>query len=267
MTNMHEIGSAFTAYYDEYKYYPSTNPMGTLVSAGKLAAIKTCPLDSRTDYDTYSDLYNYWGYYAPAITPQPLTQAYGIQFNQALPINQTAQGLASQVYGNGQQSGIGLPISGLQQLVNVKGEWSSSSHYNAFDSVTVTNNEQSQYYLCYASAVNYTTNINIQPGVSANWSHYWKLMSARWWNNQSNCPDSDFPGLANANCPGLTIITVCAHHLENGGKYVILRKDGSVDYNDAGADQPDKNAGPNAGPKDIFLQKPGDLFWALSLKP
>jgi len=256
ISNLHEIGMAFSQYYADYKYYPPpVSPMGTLAQAGKLAAVKTCPLDPRSNADSYGDLYNYWGYYAPTTSPVPITLAYAQSLNLADPSLANASAIAGQVYGIGQQQ-MGLNIPGIQTLVQDKGEWTTGTTYSfiagtEMDCVTVTSNGQAKYYLCYAS------NSNIQPGNSTvPWANYWKMMSSRWWNSFQNTPDTDFPGLVNANCPGTTIITACQYHLANNGKYVILRKDGSIDYLDA---ESDKN--------DIYLRSPGDLFWTLNLVP
>ncbi len=51
--------------------------------------------------------------------------------------------------------------------------------------------------------------------------HYW---------HPNGYPDSDFPGLANPNCPTYTIVTICNRHTDMAGKYVVLRKDGHVDF-------------------------------------
>lgn len=42
--------------------------------------------------------------------------------------------------------------------------------------------------------------------------------------------DYDFPGLANSTAPGKTIVTLCPFHAANKGRFVILRKDGTIDF-------------------------------------
>ena len=200
MSNMHEIYQALTAYYDDFKYYPQPNsPMGTLVTAGKLSAIKTCPLDARPNYDSYSDLYNYWGYLAPSGVPQPLTLV-------ASQFNMTVQGLAAQVYGQ-TQSGNPLPTAGIQSLVQNQGEWNAQTQYSFRDCVSVTSNEQAQYYLNYYYTGQYPNFVfmnqtphGIQPGTPAA-TNYWKLLSTRWWNLKTGNPDTDFPGLGQCQLP------------------------------------------------------------------
>jgi len=59
------------------------------------------------------------------------------------------------------------------------------------------------------------------------------VVGALYWRSDGGAdgsPDSDFPGLFNPNPPHNTIVTICPYHIENKGRYIILRIDGSVDF-------------------------------------
>ncbi|MEI6519833.1 MAG: type II secretion system protein [bacterium] len=86
----------------------------------------------------------------------------------------------------------------------------------------------------------------VYSALNNNAQHYW---------HPNDYPDSDFPGLANPNCPNGTIVTICVNHTDMAGKYVILRKDGTVDFS-----KPDIK--PNIKP-DVL----DDEFWMLSKAP
>ena len=70
--------------------------------------------------------------------------------------------------------------------------------------------------------------IQSQPRYGKVWQQYWILVSlpAIW---QGEEPDSDFPGLANPNAPGNTIVTLCPHHVTDIRKYLVLRVSGDVE--------------------------------------
>jgi prepilin-type N-terminal cleavage/methylation domain-containing protein len=55
--------------------------------------------------------------------------------------------------------------------------------------------------------------------------YYWRGAAAPNWG-----PDVHFPGLANGNPSGDTIVTTCPYHTGNGGRYIVLRRDGSTDF-------------------------------------
>jgi hypothetical protein len=78
----------------------------------------------------------------------------------------------------------------------------------------------------------------VYSALNNNAKHYW---------HPNDYPDSDFPGLANPNCPNSTIVTICTKHTDLAGKYVILRKDGTIDFS-----KPDNG---------------DDKFWMLSTLP
>jgi len=59
------------------------------------------------------------------------------------------------------------------------------------------------------------------------------IAGALYWRSDGGVdgsPDSDFPGLFNPNPPHNTIVTICPYHIDNKGRYMILRIDGSVDF-------------------------------------
>ncbi len=59
-------------------------------------------------------------------------------------------------------------------------------------------------------------------GLSDNATKYY------WRPAPSTSPDSGFPGLMNPNPPPGTIVTICPNHIDTGGKYLVLRKEGNV---------------------------------------
>lgn len=74
ITQMAEIGRAVAMYKQDFggAYPDNANPMQKLVNAKLLGKVLTCPKDTDDKSDSYGASYNYWGYAAGSLSPEPL---------------------------------------------------------------------------------------------------------------------------------------------------------------------------------------------------
>jgi len=204
--NLKNIGLALATYRQDNNAYPQRGGAIGAVCASASKSLRvspTCPKDPQPNNSTYDDWYNYWGYTFES-APSPYASSTD----------------AANAYVKLQ--------SGTGSILSNKGVWQANQQYSAgitsVDMVSYPTGGPS--YICKVSHQSLPQGNT--PGVSAGWMNYWQPLP-RLWRTDKSIPDSDFPGLANANCPGTTIVTACPHHIDSGN-YMILRANGVVDF-------------------------------------
>ena len=71
--NLRQLGAALAQYRQDHNVYPTGNLVPTLIGDKKLTTMLTCPKDpAGTGHDSYSPLYNYYGY-QQNLAPEPIT--------------------------------------------------------------------------------------------------------------------------------------------------------------------------------------------------
>jgi len=98
------------------------------------------------------------------------------------------------------------------------------------------------------SGVKHYTTIQSEPSYGAVWKKYWIIVDLPLlWRNDTQNPDSDFPGLVNPNPPSNTIVTVCPFHVRSDRCYTVLRVSGETE--------------------NVPQSKTSNEFWTLSQMP
>jgi len=220
LMNLHKIGMALAAYRQDTGAYPAPGKAIGALAEGYprlLAKIPTCPHDPEDNNNTYEELYNYWGY---ALKTSPLALATPAD--------------ADAVYSPVQEQFI-IASSGLK--------WLKVTDYLAGDVIQI----DKVYYWCLQDHQsdddtdadnngvpdlnedgNPANDLQNKPLVGQHWGDFWRSIPGAYiW--QNGYPDSDFPGLANPNAPGHTIVTVCTQHMNDIHNYLVLRLSGETE--------------------------------------